>query len=108
MDQTVLSEVINFLLVVVIMTITRYLIPYIKSRVDSSKLDNLMVWAKEAVLAAEQIYNIEKSGDDKKNYVTNRIVEIAEKAGMKLNGSEVELLIEAVVKQMNDTSKLSD
>lgn len=86
--------------------IIRYFIPYIKSKSESSKLDTLLVWVKEAVLAAEQIYNKEKSGDDKKNYVTNQIVEIAEKSGVKLTGVEVDLLIEAIVKQMNDAKEI--
>lgn len=102
MDKELISNLLNIIIGVASIIITRYLIPYIKSKLNNSKLENIMIWIEEAVYAAEQICTAENAGDKKKLYVVNRILDISNKSGFNITEQEVILLLESVVKKMND------
>lgn len=101
MDDLI-TNLLKIMIGLVSVVITTYVIPYIKSKANNNKLNNLMTWIEEAVQAAEQIYANEKSGDKKKLYVVNRILDISDKLKFKISEQEVILLLESVVKKMND------
>ena len=81
--------------------ITGILIPYIKQRIDKDKRDKIMEIAEIAVKGAEQIYGvmypIGGHGKEKKQFVLDFI----KSKGLKIDDKELDILIEATVKELN-------
>lgn len=76
--------------------VTGYIVPYIKSRTDESRLEKIKIWVKTAVEAAEMLYKEQGMGTAKKEYV----LKFLEKKGFALDQEEIENLIEAAVLEM--------
>lgn len=66
MDITPIIEALAALVAVVI---TTFVVPYIKSKTSAQQQEELMMWVRIAVTAAEQIYNGTGQGAAKKEYV---------------------------------------
>lgn len=75
--------------------ITVIFIPYIKSKVSAQKQEQLQLWAKIGVAAAEQVYAA-GSGEQKKRYVLNFL----ESQGFKVDANTLSTLIESEVKHL--------
>lgn len=76
--------------------VTGYIVPYIKSRTDESRLEKIKIWVKTAVEAAEMLYREQGMGTEKKEYV----LKFLEKKRFALDQEEIENLIEAAVLEM--------
>lgn len=100
MDRDILMQILKLVVMVATALITTYLIPWIKSHTDTTKLYAVMRWAREAVLAAEQIYGAE-TGAEKKRYALDLLAKIVEDAHIDMTKAELEMLIEAAVGEMN-------
>ena len=94
MDITNIIEAIITLLVAII---TTFLIPYLKSKVDTAKLEKIKSWVKVAVEAAEQIYTENGKGKEKKQYVLTFL----ESKGYIIDEESIDTLIESSVLVMN-------
>ena len=81
------------------MLISRYLIPWIKEKCDTDKLALAEKWVKYAVLKAQQVLWAEK-GQDRKAFVTEFLKEILIAKNIALSDEQLDVLIEAAVKQM--------
>lgn len=97
-DITPIAEAIISLVAVVI---TAFVVPYVKSRISQAQFDELCIWAKIAVDAAEQIYRGSGRGEEKKAYV----IKFLNEKGFKLDTDSLDALIEAYVKDINDEKK---
>ena len=75
-------EGLKILVMVAVLVLTRYVLPWVKSKADSEKLNLVAQWAYKAVLMAQQTMKA-TDGKEKKAIVT-----------------QFEILIEAAVKQM--------
>lgn len=98
MDE-IIFEIIKIIVMVAVLVITRYLIPWIKRKIGVDKLEEAEKWAKYAVLKAQQVLWAEK-GQDKKAYVTEFLKEILIAKNIALSDEQLDVLIEAAVKQM--------
>ncbi len=78
--------------------VTCVLVPYFKSKTTEAQRENIYFWAKIAVNAAEKIFNDSGMGKEKKEYVK----EFLAAHGIHLDESQVEVVIESAVKQMQD------
>lgn len=105
MDRDIIMQALKLIVMVATALITTYLIPWIKSHTDTTKLYAVMRWAREAVLAAEQIYGA-KTGAEKRQYALNFLHDIVEAANIDMTQAELEMLIEAAVGQMNEEKLL--
>lgn len=76
---------------------TTYLIPFLKEK-------KLFVWVQKAVIAAEQKYQESGKGPEKKAYV---IKFLKDHFNLTLTEDELDLLIEATVKETVNAFKLS-
>ena len=85
--------------------ITRYLVPFIKSKLDTQKLNHLMIWAEKAVCAVEQSHTDKNLPSTKKECAMEIIEDAAAKLGLKMSDSELETLLEAFVHQLNQGKK---
>ena len=85
-------EGLKILVMVAVLVLTRYVLPWVKSKADSEKLNLVAQWAYKAVLMAQQTMKA-TGGKEKKAIVTQFLKEI-------LSDKQIEILIEAAVKQM--------
>ena len=95
----ILFEVIKVVVMVAVLVITRYLVPWLKEKIGADKLAVAEKWAKYAVLKAQQVL-WEKDGQDRKAYVVEFLKEILIAKNIALSYEQLDVLIEAAVKQM--------
>ncbi|MCM1168193.1 MAG: phage holin family protein [Lachnospiraceae bacterium] len=91
------TAVINAVIALISAVVTAFLIPWIRSKTTSQQRESLVAWAKIGVAAAEQIYQGEKRGAEKKQYVLDFLAQ----NGISFNEESVNAAIEAAVKQLN-------
>ena len=82
---------------VVIIAISSYLIPYIKTKMSAEQLRNLYTWTEVGVKAAEQLC---KSGVIRKEERKKYVLDFLANKGLTINLDEVEALIESFVKDL--------
>ena len=90
-----LTQIILAVITVIGAIITRYLIPWIKSKLDERQYDVFNGLVRVGVFAAEQLYNSGKI-HDKKQYV----LELLKGNGYQIDDESVNALIEATVKEL--------
>ena len=100
-----MSIIVKIVVSVLLVIISRYLIPYLKSLYDDVKWKKFLDMVYDAVDAAEQIIKEPKSGEQKKEMVVSFIKEYLSKLGVTVTEEELNILIEAAVKRMNDKSQ---
>lgn len=91
-----LTQVAVALLTLIISLVSVHLIPYLRSKVSTEKLDNIKFWANIAVEAAEMIYVGTGKGAEKKAYV----MDFLNSKGFTLNTKEIDNIIEAAVLEL--------
>lgn len=74
---------------------TAFLIPYLKTKWDSSRIDKMMQYVEIGVLSAEQLFTVEQWAD-KKKYVQDFLAG----KGYKVDSTEVNSAIESAVKRI--------
>ena len=77
--------------------VTYKLIPWIKSKTTDAQRKELLEWVKIGVAAAEQLYEGQGRGEEKKKYV----LEFLASMGFTVNEEAVNAAIEAAVNQLN-------
>ena len=91
-------EIIIKVIIPVLGAIITYLIvPLIKQKTTKEQRENIYFWVKVAVQAAEMIYKEKGQGKLKKEYV----VTFLQSKGMNITMQELDVLIEAAVKELN-------
>lgn len=102
----IIFEIVKIVVMVLMLLITRYLIPMLKEKIGADKLATAERWAKFAVLKAQQVMWSEKE-QDRKTYVTDFLKEILIEKNLALSEEQLDVLIEAAVKQMKMEEKKS-
>ena len=92
-------EIAKLVLMILAALITHYLIPWIKQKTDNAVMQTLIDWTAQAVLAAEQTHDA-GTGAEKKAIVTEFIKKLLIQKNISLSDDEIEMLIEAAVRQM--------
>jgi len=100
MDRDIIMQALKLVVMVATALITTYLIPWIKSHTDATKLYAVMRWAHEAVMAAEQIHGAQ-TGLQKKKFAMAFLRKAADAAHITITDAELSTLIEAAVREMN-------
>ena len=100
MDRDIIMQTLKLIIMVATALITTYLIPWIKSHTDTTKLYAVMRWAREAVMAAEQIYGAQ-TGPKKKKFAMAFLRKVVDAAHIDITDAELQTLIEAAVGEMN-------
>lgn len=100
----IIFEVIRLLVMALMMVVARYLIPWLKSKIGAENMSQIERWAKYAVLMAEQVYSSE-SGTCRKSIVTEFLKEMLTAKNISLTDDQLDIIIEAVVGEMNITKK---
>lgn len=95
----IVFEIIKLVVMIAALAVTRYLVPWIREKANTDKLVLAEKWVRYAVLKAQQVLWAEK-GQDKKAYVTEFLKEILIAKNIALSDEQLDVLIEAAVKQM--------
>lgn len=93
-----LTPVLEALVSLVVVIITCVVVPYIRKKTSQETFEEIREWVKIAVLAAEQIYNGNGRGTEKKAYV----VEFLKSKGFTIDSASIDVLIEAYVKGLTE------
>lgn len=91
-----LTPIVNAVITLAALLITTFLVPWIRLKVSTEKLEQVKKWTALGVKAAEMIYKGSGMGDVKKQYVRRFL----ESKGYQLDMDTVDALIEATVRDM--------
>lgn len=91
-----ITPIVSAVIVLLSALISVFLIPYIRSRTEASRLSEIEKWVQIAVAAAEQLYT-SAQGEEKKNYVLNFLTD----HGYDVDFNEVNNLVEAEVLKLH-------
>lgn len=100
-----LFQIILLLIPILGAIITGYIVPLIKSNISANQLDEIIKWIGKAVAAAEVLFDIPKSGSQKREYVINFIDKMFNTKKEVITKDQIRILLEAAVKQMNDNTQ---
>lgn len=96
--MTEITPVISALITLISGILTAFVVPYIKTKVSTEKLEQAITIVETAVLAAEQIYNAAGMGEKKKEYVKKFL----EERGFTYDEKEIDVMIESAVFKMKE------
>lgn len=97
--MTDLTPIFSAAITLIMAVITTFLIPYLKTKIDSNKFDKIKTWVKIAVEAAEMIYVGTGRGEEKKAYV----IQYLNSKGYTLDADSINNLIESAVLELKNS-----
>lgn len=100
--EEIIFELLKCTVIVVTILITRYLVPYLKMRVDEYKNDKVVGWVFEAVNWAEQTIKASGKGEQKKQMVFEFVSNLAYNNGWNITSEQIDILIESAVFAMKE------
>ncbi len=83
--------------------LTGFVIPYIRTRISATQMDEITKWVNKAVQAAEVLFNAPKSGEEKREYVINFIDKMFNSKKEIITKDQIRILLEAAWKEMKST-----
>lgn len=100
----VIFEIIKVVVMLAALLIARYMIPWLREKIGAEKMEQIEKWAAYAVKMAEQVYG-GQTGADRKSIVTEFLRKILTAKKIALSEDQLNVLIEAAVKEMNMQQK---
>lgn len=95
----IVFEVIKVVVMVAALVVARYLVPWLKEKIGTDRLAQIEKWTKYAVEMAQQVHWFQP-GKDRKAIVTEFLREILTAKNISISEEQLNVLIEAVVKEM--------
>ena len=92
-------EALKLVVMVVALIIARYLVPWLKVSIDEHQMDQIFTIIQSGVQMAQQVHGAE-SGETRKAIVVNYVHRMLSQKGLSISEEELDVLIEAFVKQM--------
>lgn len=90
------TTIFEGIITIILAVVTMFVIPWLKSKISSQDLAEIMKWVKIAVQAAEMIYTESGMGEAKKAYV----VSFLEDLGITYDEKQINNLIESAVLEL--------
>ncbi len=81
--------------------VTYFIVPFIKSNIDLTKLSQYKEWAALAVKTAEMLWKETGHGEDKKAYVVKSLNNMFNAKKTVITEEQLNILIEAAVQELN-------
>lgn len=97
MNMIDITPIVNAVIALLAAGVSVFLIPWIKSKTTDAQRKELLEWVKIGVAAAEQLYEGQGRGEEKKKYV----LEFLASMGFIVDEEAVNAAIEAAVNQLN-------
>lgn len=95
-------DIILLFIPVIGAVITGFIIPYLKTKISVTQMDEISKWVAKAVQAAEVMFDTPQSGAEKKEYVINFIDKMFNSKKEVISKQQIEILLEAAWKQMTE------
>ncbi len=95
----ILFELMKLFVMVMVIVVTCYIIPWIRGKIGQDRLDEIAKWVNAAVLMAQQVYSA-KTGAERKAIVIDMLRNILTAKNISISDDQLDLLIEAAVKAM--------
>lgn len=95
----IIFEALKLLVMIMVLVACRYVIPWVKQKIGTDKLEQVERWTKYAVEMAQQVH-WEENGADKKAIVTEFLKGILTATDLALSEEQLDVLIESAVKEM--------
>lgn len=95
----IVFEVIKVIVMVAMLVVVKYLVPWIREKIGADKMAEIEKWTKYAVEMAQQVH-WSKEGQDRKAIVTEFLKEILIAKNIAISAEQLDTLIEAAVKEM--------
>ena len=92
--EQIITTIVELVVLIVAALVGRYVIPFIKTKVDMSKLALITEWALKFVKAAENMLTGSSRGEEKRNQVTAWLKEKADEIGIELTEAQIRTLLE--------------
>lgn len=92
-----ITPIVNAVIALIAAVISAFLIPWIKANTTEQQRQTILELIKIAVAAAEQIYQGEGRGEEKKQYVLNFLAS----KGIAVDDEAINAAIESYVQQIN-------
>ena len=96
-------DIILLFIPVIGAVITGFIIPYLKTKISVTQMDEISKWVAKAVQAAEVMFDTPQSGAEKKEYVINFIDKMFNSKKEVISKQQIEILLEAAWRQMTET-----
>lgn len=100
MNEQILNIVV-LLIPVIGAAITGILIPYVKTKISVTQMEEIIKWVTKAVHAAEVLFDTPKSGEEKREYVINFIDKMFNSKKEVITKDQIRILLEAAWRQMS-------
>ena len=97
MNMIDITPIVNAVIALLAAGVSVFLIPWIKSKTTDEQRKELLEWVKIGVAAAEQLYEGQGRGEEKKKYV----LEFLASMGFTVDEEAINAAIEAAVNQLN-------
>ena len=98
MDKEIFLMVLEVVLTLAVAVITGVVVPYVRSKIETDKLSKLDYYVKLGIRSAEQIFEGDGKGEEKKKYVVNYITEIINRnLKIDITPEELDTIIEGMV-----------
>lgn len=99
MDE-IIAKVIELVIAVLCIVISRYVVPYVKGLVGEKKFVQIKEWIVVFVTAAEQLYAGDKRGEEKCEYVIKLATEKAKDIGIKITEEQLRAMLESALLEL--------
>ena len=107
MNAELIATITEAVVGVITLLITAYLIPWLKTKITAEKQQEFYSWVEYAVKAARQIYpDTPENNAKKKEFVSNFIVDIAARLGLKFTMDEINTIIEGIYNGVKEGSNV--
>lgn len=101
MNETVFN-IILLIIPVVSAIITGFIIPFIKSKISATQMEEIIKWVGKAVQAAEVLFDEPQSGEKKREYVINFIDQMFNSKKEVITREQIRILLESAWKEMTE------
>lgn len=96
MSQEMVELLIKLVLTILGIIFTTYIVPMLKSNMETAKFEKLQAYIEYAVRYAEQMYNDNQS-KEKKKYVYDYILVKSNELGLQMSEKDLDILVEGIV-----------
>jgi len=105
--ENLYAEIINLLILIIagaVGVVAKYITSFLKKKGIVAQIESNKEIVKIVVNAVEQIYK-NSHGEEKLNLAKIEVIKLAKEKGIKISEKEIDLLVEASVKEMNKAVK---
>lgn len=102
MNET-LFMILKYVFAILSLIVFRYVIPYVKEKLESTKYIKVVTFIEDSILAMESIITEPAKGEEKKKKALVAIHTYLNKNGIKISEDQLEILFQAVFTNLDGT-----